>query len=62
MLSQLCADFFARSAVLAWPLVALVIFMAVFVATTLRALLAGRETMQRHAELPLDSSEVNKHG
>jgi hypothetical protein len=61
MLSQLCADYFSRSPVLAWPLVALVLFMIVFVAVTVGAMFGRREVMERHAALPLQSNEVTKH-
>jgi hypothetical protein len=57
MLSQLSSDFFARSPLLAWPVVALGIFMCVFVVVSLRALLARRDEMQRMAELAVHDSE-----
>jgi|tagenome__1003787_1003787.scaffolds.fasta_scaffold17497858_2 hypothetical protein len=62
MLSQLSAEFFARSPVLAWPVFALGVFLSVFVVVSLRALLGGRDEMQRLAELPIRDSEVNDHG
>jgi len=62
MLSQLSADYFSRSPVLAWPLLALVLFMIVFIAITVRAIFGRREVMERHAALPLESNEVTKHG
>ena len=62
MLSQLSADYFARSPVLALPVFALVTFLSVFVFVSLRALLAKRDDLQRVAELPLADSEVKRHG
>lgn len=59
MLSQLSAEFFARSPMLAWPVFALGVFMLVFVSVSLRALLGRREHMQRMAALPVDDSEVS---
>ena len=62
MLSQLSSDFFARSPLLAWPVLALGIFMCVFVTVSLRALLSRRDEMQRMAELPIRDSEGSDHG
>ena len=61
MLSQLSAEFFARSPVLAWPVLALGIFFCVFVAVSARALLGRSEEMQRLSELPLQDAEVVDH-
>ena len=61
MLSQLSAEFFARSPVLAWPVFALALFLVVFVAVSVRALLGRRDEMQRMAALPIDDSEVDHH-
>jgi hypothetical protein len=57
MLSQLAREFFARSPVLAWPVFALALFSCVFIAVTLKALLARREDVQRLAALPLSDAE-----
>ena len=63
MLLQLCADYFHRSSVLAWPIAALALFVAVFVSVTARALLRERTEIQRLAELPLrDDREGRHHG
>ena len=62
MLSQLSADFFARSPLLAWPVLALALFLCVFLAVSARALLGKRDDMQRMAALPIDDSEVDRHG
>lgn len=61
MLSQFASDFFARSPVLAWPVFALSVFLTVFVAVTVRALLGRRDEMQRLAELPLSDAEETTH-
>lgn len=63
MLLQLCADYFHRSSVLAWPIAALALFVTVFVSVTARALLQGSAEIQRLAELPLrDQQEGRHHG
>ena len=64
MLSQLSADYFARSPVLAFPIAALGLFLVVFIGVSLRALLRAQSDMQRMAELPLRESEqeVERHG
>lgn len=61
MLSQLSAEFFARSPVLAWPVFALGVCLSVFLAVSIRALFGRRDQLQRMAELPLDDSEVSHH-
>lgn len=64
MLSELSADYFARSPVLAYPIAALGLFLLVFVGVSLRALLRGRDELDRMAELPLQDAqeEVEQHG
>ena len=62
MLSWISSDFFARSPLLVYPLVSLGIFMAVFVAASLRVFLTRREDYDAVARLPLDESEVQNHG
>jgi hypothetical protein len=62
MLTQLSADYFSRSPVLAMPVLALMVFLAVFVAVSLRALLGKREEQERMAQLPLEEFEVKHHG
>lgn len=54
MLSLVARDFFGRSPVLALPIAALLLFLVVFVATSLRALLARKQDMARLAALPMD--------
>ena len=62
MLSQLCSEYFARSQVLIWPLVALGIFVTVFIAVSLRALARSHADVRYMAELPLrDTTEVTHH-
>lgn len=64
MLSQLAADYFARSPVLAFPIIALGIFLLVFIAVSVRALLREKTDLDRMAELPLHDTheEVEQHG
>lgn len=53
MLSSIAAEFFGRSPVLALPVIALVLFVAVFVATSVRALLTRKRDVAQLASLPL---------
>lgn len=57
MLSQLAADYFARSPVLAYPIAALGLFLLVFIGVSLRAALCSRSDMDRMARLPLLDTE-----
>lgn len=50
------AEFFARSPVLVFPLIALGIFFVVFVAITLRVMLTQREESDAAARLPLEAT------
>jgi hypothetical protein len=50
---DIASDFFARSPAMAGPLVALVLFFAVFVAITFRVLRARPDQFQGEAALPL---------
>jgi hypothetical protein len=61
MLSQYSADYFARSPVLAFPLLALGIFLIVFVVVSLRALLQSRSQVDHMACLPLEGTEETRH-
>ncbi len=62
MLSQFSADYFARSPVIVFPIVALAIFMVVFIAVTVRALRSNKDEVDHLAALPLSDSEVDSHG
>ena len=63
MLSQLAADYFARSPVLAYPIAALALFMTVFIVVSVRAFRSRRSELDEMAALPLqDSKEVEHHG
>lgn len=63
MLSQLSADYFARSPVLAYPIAALGLFLAVFIGVSIRAFLRSHSEIERMAQLPLVDSEreVERH-
>jgi hypothetical protein len=61
ILSQLTAEFFARSPLLAWPVFALALFLCVFVTVSLRALFGRRDDMLRMAELPIGDAEERSH-
>ena len=62
MFSQYCADYFARSPVLAYPMLALGIFIVVFVSVSIRALLQARTEVDHMASLPLSDTEDKRHG
>lgn len=62
MLRHMSAEFFARSPVLIYPIIALSIFFVVFVVVSLRALRAQKSELDRLAALPLSDSEEARHG
>jgi hypothetical protein len=62
MLSFISSEFFARSPVLAFPVVAMLLFMAVFVANAVRALRAAKPELDRLAELPFSDEQEVDHG
>lgn len=53
MMRLLTEDFFARSPVLAYPVLAMVLFLAVFLVVSVRALLSRRESLDELARMPL---------
>lgn len=55
MLSFMAMDFFRRSPMLMLPMVALAIFMLVFLVVTLRTLLSKAQRYEQMARLPLES-------
>jgi hypothetical protein len=55
-------EFFFKSPLLALPLVALGIFLTVFVVMFVRALLRPETASSRLAALPLESDEDREHG
>lgn len=58
MMRLLTEEFFLRSPVLVYPVLAMLLFLAVFLVATLRALLSRRESMDALAHLPLSDAEV----
>jgi hypothetical protein len=66
MLSQLAAEYFARSPVLAFPIAALGLFILVFVGVSVRAMTRSQRDIASLAALPLQDSEreqeVDHHG
>lgn len=64
MLSQLSADYFARSPVLAYPIAALGLFLLVFIGVSLRTFFRAQSEIERMAQLPLRDTEreVERHG
>ena len=61
MLTQLAADFFARSPVLAYPILALGLFLGVFVCITLKAVFSQGAELEHMANLPLFDDKVVRH-
>jgi len=61
MMRLISSEFFARSPVLIFPVLALGLFFAVFVLISLRALLTQREEMDAAARLPLNDGDSH-HG
>lgn len=61
MLGWISSDFFARSPVLIFPLVALCLFILVFTVVSLRVLLQDKDQLDRVSRLPLDDEGVD-HG
>ncbi len=58
---QLSADYFARSPLLIYPLIALGLFFLVFVIISVRAMRTKRAELDRLAALPLFDSEPESH-
>ncbi|HEX2679036.1 MAG TPA: hypothetical protein VHM19_20440 [Polyangiales bacterium] len=54
MLSQFSADYFARSPVLVYPILALALFLGVFVVISVRAARTKKPELERMASLPLE--------
>lgn len=62
MLSLIAMDYFRQSPVLAMPIIALALFMLVFLAVTLRAMLTKKTSFEQIARLPLeDASHEESH-
>lgn len=64
MLSQIAKNFFADSPVIAYPLVAMVLFMTVFLVITWRTMRRDRSELDALAQLPFADGEasVTKEG
>jgi hypothetical protein len=60
MLSFMASEYFQRSPMLFYPLLALALFMAVFFIITLRAVLTGGARYQALARLPLEEVDTRK--
>lgn len=54
MMSDLARDFFSDNPMLAGPLIAMLLFTAVFVAACVRVIRANRDHVDRMAQMPLD--------
>lgn len=61
MLSWIASDYFTRSPVLLYPLVALGLFMTVFVAVALRAFFGNAQRFEALAQLPFEKGEGEDH-
>lgn len=62
MLGWISSDFFARSPLLILPLVALGLFMFVFISVSLRAWRTQSEMIDTLSKLPFDDTEGDHHG
>lgn len=64
MLSQLSADYFARSPVLAFPIAALGLFLLVFIGVSVWAMSRTQRDIEQLAALPLEDTdgEGRHHG
>jgi hypothetical protein len=58
---QLSAEYFARSPLLVYPMIALGLFFVVFVVVSVRALRTRTSEIERLAALPLADSERQRH-
>lgn len=57
MLGWFASDFFARSPVLIYPVIALGLFMTVFISVSLKALFLKKSEVDRLAQLPLSEDD-----
>ena len=57
MLGFMASDYFRNSPMLSYPLLALAIFMLVFLVVTLRTVLTGKQRFEGLAALPLQDEE-----
>jgi hypothetical protein len=62
MLSLISIDFFARSPLLAFPVLAMLLFIVVFVANAVRALRAPPRELDQLASLPFADEQEVDHG
>jgi hypothetical protein len=58
----LVSDFFAASPMLAFPVIALLVFFAVFIAVSLRAIRMANADVDRFAAMPLDGEQDERNG
>lgn len=58
MMSLIASDFFAKSPVLVFPIVALILFVTVWTAVTMRTLFRKSQSYERIARLPLDDARL----
>ena len=56
-MSRIASEFFSQSPVLLLPLIALFLFLAVFIAVSLRAARMTKSTVDTLAQLPLSDGE-----
>lgn len=57
MLSWFASDYFAQSPVLVYPLIALGIFMTIFMVVSLKTLVTRKRRFDRIAALPLENDD-----
>lgn len=61
-MSRFASEFFAQSPVLILPLIALLIFVGIFLFFTIQVLRMKTTDVERFARLPLEESEEENHG
>ncbi len=61
-MSRFAVEFFAQSPVLILPLLALLVFIGIFVFFTVQAFRMKNTDVERFSRLPLEDSEEESHG
>ena len=62
MMSDMARDFFSNNPLIAGPLIAMLLFSAVFLAACVRVVRAKRDHVDRMAQLPLEGETEVHHG
>ena len=62
MMSDMARDFFSDNPLIAGPLIAMLLFSAVFLAACVRVIRAKTEHVEKMAQLPLEGETEVHHG